>query len=63
MKQAIVNAKVFNKENDNLVEDHTTTMSTDLPAGAIGELVTDAIHAAWKNGMDPVNMKVELTFK
>lgn len=28
-------------------------IAEDLPAGVIGECVTEAVHAAWKRGFDP----------
>lgn len=39
-----------------------TEMSTDLPAAALGEIVAEALRIAWKDGYDPVKLRLEVTF-
>lgn len=37
-------------------------ISTDLPADAVGEHLTELIQRAWKAGIDPVNMTIVVSF-
>lgn len=62
MELAKITATVLNKENDNPIYVETATMSTDLPAQQLGELITSVVHQAWKVGFDPVNTKVLVEF-
>jgi len=39
-----------------------TTMTNDLPADNVGEIVCQAINKAWKDGHDPVNFSVVISF-
>ena len=63
MKKARVTVEVFHKNGFTpLVTKEETTMSTDLPAENLGEIVCDAVQKAWKAGHDPVDFKLIVSF-
>jgi hypothetical protein len=60
MKQARVTAKV--RQNEKTIAARTYTMSTDLPAEKLGELVSDVLQQAWREGNDPTHGHVVIYF-
>lgn len=63
-KHAVVTVKVYldGRPHAAPVVSVQTEMSTDLPADNIGEIVTEAIHKAWKMGHDPIHFAAVISF-
>lgn len=60
--KARVSCKVYLRGSHQEITTTTAVMSTDLPQDNIGEVVTQAINEAWKQGYDPVNFDVVVSF-
>lgn len=62
LKKARVTVKIFMHGSHSVVASATTTMTNDLPADNLGEVLTEAIQEAWREGHDPVNFDAVVTF-
>ena len=65
LKLARVRAKVYlngQLPNARPITEIKTLMTTDLPAENLGELLCQAVEAAWKAGHDPVSFCVIIEF-
>lgn len=62
---AIVSAKVYldGVRFPAPIVEKETSMTDDLPADNLGELLCDAVQAAWKAGHDPVTFSVVISFR
>lgn len=62
MVKAKVTCTVYLTKSINAIAKVSTTMSTDLPAENLGEILADAVNAAYKEGHDPVDYSIVVRF-
>lgn len=62
IKTANVRAKVFLNGSHKTLAETNMRMPTDLPVDSLGELLAEAINLAWKDGNDPINFEVVISF-